>query len=143
MRHLMPRQRTVGAVASAPPERGGLPARARAGGSRMRRGAAPQQPEECLQRGPRPACHATPACSVGRVPRVRALGMPLPGVPMALTTTIFRATGMSIISFAAFLMRSGEPTQVPPNLAGAAAARQRCGKRARRGAAKAGKQLGM
>lgn len=64
---------------------------------------------------PRRGWHAPAPC--GRAGcGLRALGMPLPGVPIALTTTIFCATFMSIISFAEFLMRSGEPTQVPPNL---------------------------
>lgn len=45
-----------------------------------------------------------------------AFGMPPPGVPIAETTTILFFAGSSSISFAAFLMRSAEPTQVPPNL---------------------------
>ena len=51
---------------------------------------------------------------------LRAFGTPLPGVPMALTTTILCAAESSIISFAALRMRSEEPTQVPPNLRGGA-----------------------
>ena len=46
----------------------------------------------------------------------RALGMPLPGVPMAETTTHLCVLGSSVISFAAFRMRSDDPTHVPPNL---------------------------
>ena len=52
----------------------------------------------------------------------RALGMPLPGVPMAETTTHLCALGSSFISFAAFRMRSDDPTHVPPNLVGASRA---------------------
>jgi len=78
---------------------------------------AQRQPGHAAHRStaPRRGWHAPAPC--GRAGcGLRALGMPLPGVPIALTTTIFCCTAMSIISFAAFLMRSGEPTQVPPNL---------------------------